>query len=282
MLLSVIVTTYNHPEWLEKTLWGFSAQTDRGFELLIADDGSDDRTRAVIERMRAHVGVPMRHIWHEHRGFRKCTILNEAIIASEGEYLVFTDGDCVVRRDFLAVHRDHAQRGHFLSGGYVKLPMETSKRISREDILAGRATEYRWLRASGAPRTKRLLRLAAGPMVARLLDAVTPTGATFNGHNASAWRDDLFMVNGFDERMEYGGLDREVGERLENAGIRGLQIRHRAHVVHLDHARGYRREEALARNRAIRDEVARSRLTRTPAGIDGHSSAATVDAGARA
>jgi hypothetical protein len=106
--------------------------------------------------------------------------------------------------------------------------------------------------------------------MSRLLDAVTTTGPTFNGHNSSVWRDDLFRVNGFDERLEWGGLDRELGERLENAGVRGKQIRHRALVVHLDHGRGYKRPEAMAKNRAIRDEVAAKRLTRTEFGVDGH------------
>lgn len=279
MLLSVIVTTYNAPEWLEKTLWGFSAQTDREFELLVADDGSDGATRDTIERMRGPLAVPLRHVRHEHRGFRKCTILNEAIIASRGGYLVFTDGDCIPRRDFLAVHRASARRGWFLSGGYVKLPLATSRRITPEDIIADRATDYRWLRQNGVPFSRRLARLAWRGRTARVLDALTPTGATFNGHNASVWRGDIFAVNGFDERMEYGGLDRELGERLMNAGIRGGQVRHRAHVVHLDHARGYRNAEAMARNRAIRDEVSRRHVTRTAAGIDGH--AAASGAGAR-
>jgi hypothetical protein len=76
-------------------------------------------------------------------------------------------------------------------------------------------------------------------------------------------------VNGFDERLEWGGLDRELGERLENAGVRGKQLRHRALVVHLDHGRGYKRPEAMARNRAIRDEVAARRSRGPPRGSTG-------------
>ena len=270
MRLSVVVTTYNHPKWLEKVLWGFEAQTFRDFELLVADDGSDDPTRELIEQLRPQLRYPLRHVWHPHDGFRKCTILNASIAVAEGEYLFFTDGDCIPRPDVLAVHAHHARRGVFLSGGYLKLPMSTSERITRDDILAGRATDYRWLRANGAPLSRQSLRLAWGPSVAALLDRITPTGATFNGHNASVWHDDLVRVNGFDERLEYGGLDRELGERLENAGVRGVQLRHRALVVHLDHPRGYRRTEAMARNRAIRDEVAARRIARTPAGLDRH------------
>lgn len=274
MRLSVVVTTYNQPAWLEKVLWGFESQSFRDFELLVADDGSDQPTRDLLDALRPRLGFPVRHVWHAHEGFRKCTILNAAIAAAQAEYLFFTDGDCIPRPDVLAVHARHARRGSFLSGGYLKLPMATSELITREDILDGRATDLGWLRANGTRVDRRSLRLAWGPRLAAFLDLVTPTGATFNGHNASVWRDDLIRVNGFDERLEYGGLDRELGERLENAGVRGVQIRHRALVVHLDHPRGYRREEALKRNREIRDEVAAKRITRAPVGLDRHLASA--------
>lgn len=274
MRLSVVVTTYNQPAWLEKVLWGFESQSFRDFELLVADDGSDQPTRDLLDELRPRLGFPVRHVWHAHEGFRKCTILNAAIAAAQAEYLFFTDGDCIPRPDVLAVHARHARRGSFLSGGYLKLPMATSELITREDILDGRATDLGWLRANGTRVDRRSLRLAWGPRLAAFLDLVTPTGATFNGHNASVWRDDLIRVNGFDERLEYGGLDRELGERLENAGVRGVQIRHRALVVHLDHPRGYRREEALKRNREIRDEVAAKRITRAPVGLDRHLASA--------
>lgn len=273
MRLSVVITTYNSPEWLEKVLWGFAAQRHRAFEVLVADDGSDDRTRALLDRLRPELGFPLTHVWHEKQGFRKCTILNAAIARATGEYLFFTDGDCIPRADLLAVHASLARPGRFLSGGYLKLPMEVSQAITRDDIASGRATDYGWLRAHGTPSDKQSRRLWYGPLAARLLDVLTTTGATFNGHNASAWRDDLVRVNGFDERFEWGGLDRELGERLENAGVRGKQVRHRAIVVHLDHGRGYKRTEAIAKNRAIRDEVAAKGLARTEFGLDRHLAA---------
>jgi hypothetical protein len=97
---------------------------------------------------------------------------------------------------------------------------------------------------------------------------MTTTRATWNGGNASGWKTDLLRVNGYDERLQYGGLDRELGERLMNAGIRGKQIRHRAIAVHLDHARPYMQQEAWRHNDAIRRETRRSRATWTPYGIE--------------
>lgn len=274
MRLSVIFTTFNQPAWLEKVLWGFETQTHRDFEVLIADDGSDSPTQEVIERMRAQVGFEIRHVFQPHDGFGKCRILNKAIAQSAGEYVFFTDGDCIPRRDVLAVHAANARRGRFISGGYLKLPMVTSQIISKEDILAGHATDYDWLRAHSVPWSRQLGRLRWKGMLATFFDIITPTGATFNGHNASVWRSDLIAVNGFDERLQWGGLDREIGERLTNAGIRGRQFRHRALVVHLDHSRGYKNAAAISKNRAIRDEVRRKRLTRAAIGVDQY----TVDA----
>lgn len=270
MRLSVIVTTYNQPEWLEKVLWGYEAQELRDFELVIADDGSDDRTAAVVERARAEMTVPILHVWHEDRGFRKCEILNRSILAASGDVLLFTDGDCVPRRDLLTVHHTLMRPGRFMSGGYIKVPQATSDAIDQDAVRSGKATSFPWLRRHGAPLSRSLLRLAAG-RTAALLDAVTPTRASFNGHNSSVWREDAVRVNGFDERMGWGGLDREFGERLENAGVRGLQIRHRAHVVHLHHARGYRKPEIIRANRALRDETARTHRIRTPVGLDRHA-----------
>ena len=268
--LSVILTTYNSPEWLEKVLWGYTAQDVRDFEIVIADDGSGPETRAVIDRMRAETEIEIVHVWHEDRGFRKCEILNKAILASSSDYLVFSDGDCIPRRDFLSRHRELRRPGRFLSGGYFKLPMAISRAISREDILAGRATDPTWLRSRGLKPTKKMLKIVAGPRLGPFLDAVTPTRPTWNGHNSSAWREHILAANGFDERMVWGGLDRELGERLENAGIRGLQIRHRAVVVHLDHPRGYVNEEGKRRNARLRAETRKTGRTRTEYGLDRH------------
>lgn len=268
MKLSVIFSTYEQPAWLEKVLWGFAAQTYADFEVLVADDGSSEPTREVIARVGAEVPYRIEHVWQPHEGFGKCRILNKAIARSTGAYCFFTDGDCIPRADLLAVHAAHARPGHFISGGYLKLPMSTSEAITREDILAGRATDYAWLRAHGTPWSRRLARFRWGPRTAAVLDAITPTGATFNGHNASVWRADLVAVNGFDERLQWGGLDREIGERLENAGVTGRQFRHRALVVHLDHPRGYKNAAGIAANRAIRDEVAAKKLTRAARGLD--------------
>jgi len=271
MRASVILSTYNAPDLLEKVLLSYSAQVDLepdAFEVVIADDGSGPETVERIAALQPHLSFPVRHVWHEDRGFRKCTILNRAIVESQADYLIFSDGDCIPRPDFLATHLALREPGRFLSGGYFKLSRAVSEALTAEDARSGRATDPAFLRSLGVGRSLKTLRLTAGPRLAPLLDWITPTGATWNGHNASGWRRDILAANGFDERMAYGGEDRELGERLENAGIRGKQIRHRAVCVHLWHERGYIRQADLIRNRAIRDETHDRKRRVTPYGIE--------------
>jgi GT2 family glycosyltransferase len=110
-------------------------------------------------------------------------------------------------------------------------------------------------------------KLRASGIVANFLNAVTPTNASWNGHNASGYKSDIVKVNGFDERMQYGGQDRELGERLFNLGLKSKQLRYSAVVVHLDHKRGYKNQASIDKNRAIRDRVKAEKLCFTPFGI---------------
>jgi glycosyltransferase involved in cell wall biosynthesis len=266
--VSVIVTTYNQPEWLEKVIWGYSIQTHRRFEIVIADDGSTAETRSMIDRLRALTGLTLRHVWHEDQGFRKCKIVNKAIAEAAHDYLVFTDGDCVPCLDFLETHVRLAEKGAFLSGGYVRLPLSISQRLSCDDVRQGRAGDLRWLRQQGMPLTKSMCLLTRNKLLGMFLDSVTTTRPTFNGHNSSVWKCDAVRVNGLDERMQYGGLDREFGERLENSGIQGKQVRHRAGCIHLDHPRPYSNREDLQRNEAIREMTVRTGRAWTDFGIE--------------
>ncbi len=268
MALSVIFTTYNSPEWLEKVLWGYQCQTYKDFEILIADDGSADSTRDRIEKMQKQVFFPIRHIWHEDRGFRKCRILNKAIATASADYLVFSDGDCIPRKDFLQVHLQKRRSNSFLSGGAVRLPMGLSKAITRADILSQQVFKKRWLTEHGLQQHfLKSLKLSPRKSTGAFLNRMTPTKATWNGGNASAWKKDILLVNGFDERMRYGAEDREFGARLENLGVKGIQIRYSAICVHLDHSRGYRNERDLKYNDQIWRDTRKKRVIRTDYGI---------------
>lgn len=270
MLTSVILSTYNQPAWLEKVLWSYAAQRDRDFELVVADDGSGPGTKAVVDRLRALVGVPLRHVWQEDDGFRKCRILNRAVRAARGSYLLFSDGDCIAPPWFVGTHRTLARPGRYVSAFLLRLDLASSQAITVEDVRTGRATSYRWLRQLGVRRSRRLLRLGYPRWLATLADRLSWAPNDFNGCNTSVWRSDLEEVNGFEERLTYGGEDREVGFRLRKAGVHPICARHRAPLVHLDHARAYHTAADLVANAPIIEEVTRGDRRRALMGLDRH------------
>ena len=267
MKVTVILTTYNSPDWLEKVLWGYEAQRHRDFEVIIADDGSGAETSALIERMRSVTRLEIRHVWQEDDGFRKSRILNKAILHATADYVLFSDGDCIPRNDFVETHSNRAKPGCYLSGGNFKLPMETSRAITAEDIRAARCFDKHWLRGRGLPQTASTSKLSSSPRVAALLNRLTPTRCNFKGSNGSAWLSDILDVNGFNERMPYGGLDREFGVRLINRGIRPIHVRYDAVCLHLEHSKAYRNEDQVNANRKLRKASERNRIQRTEFGI---------------
>ena len=215
--IGVVISTYNNPAWLEKTLWGYLYQTRPADEIVIADDGSRDDTRQLIDSFRDR--LPIKHVWHEDKGFEKSRILNKALLAAESEYLIFTDQDCVPRRDFIATHEAYAQKGYFLSGGYFKLPMSISQALTQEDVDSERAFDLAWLKSQGLKVNFKCSKLVKNRVFTRMMNHITPRGATWNGCNASGWRTDMMRINGYNEEMHYGGQDREFGERLFILGI---------------------------------------------------------------
>lgn len=267
MKVSVIISTYNSPAWLEKVLWGYTCQDYRDFEIVIADDGSGKETDALIRFFQENTSLEIYHVWHEDKGYRRQTILNQAILTAHTEYLIFTDGDCIPRNDFISTHVSQAEKGYYLSGGYCKLSMALSNKISKKNILNRESFDLKWLRSFGPVGLSQRRKLNARGMWASFLDIITTAKPTFNNCNSSAWKTDLLAVNGYDERMQYGGSDREIGERLRNLGIVGKQIRHRAIVLHLDHPRGYKTDESIEKNLLIRKKTKALKVSWTPHGI---------------
>ncbi len=265
--ISIIISTYNSEAWLQKVLWGFNCQTFKDFEVVIADDGSGPETKELLEKMQKEVFYPIVHVWQEDDGFQKSRILNKAVVASSAEYIIMTDGDCIPREDFVEVHYINKEAGYFISGGYYMLPMNISVMIAYEDIKKQNCFNIHWLKEQGIPQTFKNNKLTSSGIISKFLNTITPTNASWNGHNSSGWKKDIVNVNGFDERMQYGGQDRELGERLFNFGIKSKQLRYSAVCVHLDHKRGYKTPESIAKNVAIRKKVKKEKAVWTYYGI---------------
>ena len=133
MLISVIITTYNSPNFLKKCIDSFFFQTDKYFELIIADDGSSKETLELVNQYK-NSEVKVLHVWQKDEGFRAAKIRNEAVKISSGKYLIFIDGDCIVRNDFIKNHRKIAEQGFFARGNRVMLSENFSNLILKNNI----------------------------------------------------------------------------------------------------------------------------------------------------
>ncbi len=252
-LISVIVTTYNREDALDAALRALSRQSDRNFEIIIADDGSLPETRVLIDSWRARLPVPLKHVRHEHRGFRGGEIRNRGILASEGALCIFLDGDCLAGADFVAAHRRLAEPGWFVTGNRILLSRELTA-----SVLAQGEPAEQWCYATltqerlrgGINRLMPTWRLPLGPL--RKLNGGNWRGA--QTCNLAVARNDLERVDGFDCSYAGWGLeDSDLVVRLLHAGVRRKDGRFATGVLHLWHPPNDRGQ--LPANQQRLDEV---------------------------
>ena len=257
MRIAVIVTTYNRPDALAAVVEGYLAQTDRDFELLIADDGSTVQTAEAVAAYRARAPFPISHVWQEDRGFRAAAIRNRALAASNADYVIFSDGDCIPLPGFVARHRRLAEPGWFVSGNRVLLSESFTRRVLAERLPVHRWRGGKWLGARLRKEINRWLPLLALPIPARFRKLGAGRWQGAKTCNLAAWRADLLAVNGLDESYAGWGLeDSDLVVRLIRAGVRHKSARFAAPVLHLWHAENDRGR--LPENRRKLEEVLRS------------------------
>ncbi len=264
-LISVIVTTYNREDALEAVLSALSHQTDRNFEVVVADDGSGPTTAALIQRWQPRLGVPLAHAWQVDWGFRAAEIRNRAILTACGDYCVFLDGDCIARPDFVAAHRRLAEPGWFVTGNRVLLSSELTAAVLRDGLQPQAWRLSEWIgqrRRGGVNRLAAVLPLPLGPL--RKLRPGKWLGA--RSCNLAVWRSDLDRIDGFDASFSgWGREDSDLLVRLIHAGLRRKDGRFATGVIHLWHPEEDRAQ--LSANQARLDTVLRSDRVRAQAGM---------------
>ncbi|MCI0335609.1 MAG: glycosyltransferase [Planctomycetes bacterium] len=137
--LSVVLTTYQRPAHLERSLRSLALQ--RGvagkFEVIVADDGSMDQTPTIVRNFAHTADFPVKWITHPHRGFRVALCRNDGARASSAPYLLFTDSDCIFPADHLQKHLIARRPGIVRAGDCFRLDQESTERIDAAAITSG-------------------------------------------------------------------------------------------------------------------------------------------------
>jgi glycosyltransferase involved in cell wall biosynthesis len=259
-LISVIVSTYNREDALDAVLRALAHQTDRHFEIIVADDGSGPATAAVVAAWAAKAAVPVRHVWHEDRGFRLADIRNRGILAAAGAYIIFLDGDCIARPTFVAAHRRLAEPGWFVTGTRILLSQDLTGSILRDGLEPESWGLPHWLARRWRREINRIM-----PLMDLRLGALRKRVSTrwrgARGANMAFWRRDLDKVDGFDTSFKgWGREDSDIFIRMIRAGVRRKDGSYATGVLHLWHREADR--SALAENeRQLEDVLRGDRIT---------------------
>jgi glycosyltransferase involved in cell wall biosynthesis len=263
---SVIAAFYNNIKYLKLILAGFERQTEKNFELIIADDGSTEEVVKEIETIASNYSFRIKHIWHPDRGFRKNKILNQAILASESDYLIFIDSDCAPHSRFVEEHLKEKESNTVLTGRRVNLSQKITDELTEQNVKEG-FLENHYLKIiddglfgksydveKGFYLQNKFLRKTLNKKYRGLL-----------GCNFSLYKKDLLDINGFDERYEAPsiGEDSDVEFRLALNGVKAKSLNHIAVQYHLYH----KLQERLQKNLDLFEYIKKSRIAYTPFGL---------------
>lgn len=262
-LISVVITTYNRCDALLAVLDGLSRQTDRSFEVIVADDGSREEHRQPVLDSAVARALRVVHVWHPDVGFTASRVRNRGVAAASGRYLVFLDGDCVPEVDFIARHKWLAQTGFFVNGSRVLLSPELTQHVvSGAEQICGRSRGY-WFKQRLRGHASKLTGLL------RLPDWSGRVQRTFSWKgirscNMGVWRSDFERVDGFDESfVGWGHEDADFVLRLHHGGVarkNGFCATEVYHLWHKEAARDRASQNAQTVQERAKSDVVRAAL----------------------
>lgn len=229
MNVSLIITTYNWPQALAVVLDSALRQSYRNFEIVIADDGSDQQTTESVRARLSNTPIVWRHVRHQDNGIRQARVKNLAVRYAQGDYFVFIDHDVALHPQFIQDHVTMRQKDLFLQGKRVFLPSSLTKRYLSSGTFTPPST---W--AGGLENRKNAF---YSPTAAKWVNRLKRFQVTLRGCNLSMDRATFMAVDGYDEVFDdlWGREDSDICYRLFNSGYRIRNLWLAGLQYHLEH-----------------------------------------------
>ena len=260
---TLIISTYNWPQSLKKSLQSVAWQSRLPNEVIIADDGSNADTTEMILSLKKDFPVPLIHLWQENIGRRKTRINNIAIANSNYEYLVFIDHDMILHPHFIKDHLSLSEKGFFLNGSrFLSDERSTKAFIQKEHITPADLKMLTGKNSLNKRRIPFLMNFMAHRYRTKDKDTYEVRGC-----NMSFWRNDLITVNGYDEAyLEWGREDSNIAIRLFNNGIRKKSIKFGGIGYHMHHPEANKSDDPM--NMEMMLASMKEKAKWAPAGLD--------------
>jgi len=255
---TLVASTYNWPEALELLLLSVLNQSVLPNEVIIADDGSGEDTKNLIENFKKTFPVPLVHIWQEDLKNRKSRIMNKAIAAAKYDYIVEIDGDIILNKHFIEDHLAYAQKGHYLFGSRVNIQEKLLP-----ELFSKKNIDFNFF-SKGIKKRSRTIRI---PFLMNFAKSVDKCSKKLRGCNMSFWKEDFIKINGYNESIVGWGMeDSEMIQRLHNIGIKGKRLKYTGIVYHIYHKEQSRSNVPV--NSEIENQTIKNKLTSVEKGVD--------------
>lgn len=244
MEIEVIMAAYNNVQDMKIVLDAYVGQTDQDFFICIADDGSRDSVRSLVH-VYAELGLRIRHVYHEDRGYRRAEIINTAISSSLSDFIVLTDNDCIPSAYFIADYRAVCCENTLIVGRRVDLYPSVSNALRTNSIPLSKLKSPFWLLfqsvIKGLKRSEVGIRFPS--FICKLWNRKDRKAI---GANMGISRTALLDVNGFDNDYQgYGFEETDLEWRLEKNGVKRKTVLGRCALFHLYHSEKKESNESL-------------------------------------
>lgn len=254
MKIALLISTYNWPQALDKVLQSVMQQSILPYEVLIADDGSTNDTKWLIEKWQNKDQLKIKHFWQEDQGFRKTIIMNKAISSTDAKYIIQIDGDIILDKNFIKDHLSAQEKGFFINGARALIsPENTINILSSPDLNMTQVSR----------KIKNKINATRIPFLSPFLRKDHLKSNNVKGCNFSFYKEDFVAVNGYNNDISgWGHEDIELAARLNNLGIKQRRLKLSAVCYHLYHdyfdrkneATNFSNYEAVVKNKTIRCE----------------------------
>lgn len=245
MKASLIIAIYNNIRFLKAVLDSLQIQTEKNFEIIIAEDGESTAVREFIQNY--NFEQPWQHLTQKDEGWRKNQAMNMAIRAAKSDWLIFIDGDCVLHPRFIEMHVRYSGENKILAGKRVKLDKSTTIKLLN-NMLKITDLQKRMFRKLFISRGNTKF-IEEGFFISPdgLLGFIPKIRKNNKlvGSNMSFSKKAIYSINGFDEdyQLPAVGEDFDLTWRFDLVGYKHVSLRNLAVQYHLNHHENWTDQE---------------------------------------